>query len=133
MPAPQFAQLTAGMGLRSRNPRGRGIERAKRFRRAPSQGSDLRSVILVGNFPRAVVELELLQCGQSPVALFGKLQTLLLERVGLLEPVVRARYVRPPEEGQRHDNRGSSGEQGAERKPDTHARNARALWSGFGR
>jgi hypothetical protein len=85
---PQFRQLAADMNL----PRPRlcrlAIESAKRLGGASAERPDELAVVLVGHFPRAVIELELLQRGKCPIALFGELEAPPLAGARLVEPIV---------------------------------------------
>ena len=71
----------SGMDILARRGRAlarRRIERAHGLGRLPAQRPDELSVVLVGDLARAVVELELLQRRESPVALLEELQPFLL-------------------------------------------------------
>ncbi len=78
------------------------IERAHRFCRLSSQRPDQPAVVVVGNLPGAVVELELLQCGKRAVPLLGEAQAALLELVRRRQPVVRRGGL--SQEGKRYEH-----------------------------
>src|SRR6185437_12765068 len=132
--APQLPQLAGGtdplLGFRFARTRLQGTES---LCRAPAQGSHQNTVVLVGDFPGAMVELELLQGSEGAVALLGELEPAAFELVGLAETVFCRRQPRSPQEGQRHDEDGGDRKQNPQREPDAHAPNASGRRSGFGR
>src|SRR5262249_60326087 len=66
--APQLAQLAGGtdplLGFRLARAR---LQCPEHLGRPPAKRADQRPVVLVGNLPRPMGELELLQGGQAPV------------------------------------------------------------------
>src|SRR5207245_3376952 len=84
---PQFSHLAAGTNpfpLRLRPQ----LERTQRLGGASAQRADELAVILVGDLPGAVVELELLERGECAVAFLRELERAAFERPELDDPIV---------------------------------------------
>src|SRR5439155_25486476 len=117
---PQFWQLARGTdALLARL--GPHLERAQRLGNSLPQRPDELAVVLVRDLARAVVELELLQGRERPVALLGELELAALERPGHAETVLaRSRLA---QERQRDVDRTGGREYGAENERERrHAR-----------
>src|SRR5262245_5291054 len=133
--APQLAQLAGGtdplLGFRLARAR---LQCPEHLGRPPAKRADERPVVLVGNLPRPMVELELLQGGQDAALLLGKLEPATFELVGLTEAVLRRREPWSSQERQRDDQDSNDRKENPQREPDAHTRNASSSRaSGFGR
>ena len=87
----------------------RRIEGAQRLGCLAPERSDKLAVVGVGDLPGAVVELQLFQRRERPVALFSDTHALTLLRRELGEPVVLGRRL--PEEGARDERHARNGEE----------------------
>src|SRR5437667_1511160 len=90
------------------------LQSPKRLRCTPAQRADELRVVLVGDLSGAVVELQLLQRGESAVAFLRELEPTPLELVRLDEPVTSSRRLaekRPRDEDDRgHRQHGAEDE-----------------------
>jgi len=89
-----FVDSSAWIALLSARDRHHG-EADAMFRRAAAQRPDERPVVLVRDLPGAVVELELLERGERPVALLDEREPVLRLGRGCVEPVVPRREASP--------------------------------------
>jgi hypothetical protein len=83
--------------------------------RSPTKRADLCAVVLVRDFPRPVIELELLELREDAVTLLGR------RECGIRRDRRRRRLVRT-EEGDRHEHDRRRREKRAEEKLRAHAR-----------
>src|SRR5439155_4392999 len=84
---PQFWQLARGTdALLARL--GPDLERAQRLGDSLPQRPDELAVVLVRDLARAVIELELFQGRERPVAVLGELELTALERAGRAEAIL---------------------------------------------
>jgi hypothetical protein len=98
---PQFGQSAMRADALLRRVLGAQLQRAQELRGATPERRDEVAVVVVRDLSRAVVELDLLQGRQGPVAFFGERQPSLSELVRCCEPVVvrpRLAQKRPSDE-----------------------------------
>jgi hypothetical protein len=119
---PQVGQLATGANLILRRLSGTQVERAHRLRRSLPQRADELAVVGVRDLPCAVVELELLQRGERPVAFLCKLEPALLQLVRRREPVLAR--LRLAQERQRDEDDTDGREHGADDECERQIRTA---------
>ena len=95
------------------------LERTPRVRDTAAERPHERSVVLVGELPRAVVELQLSERILRAISLFDQRETAQLEAVRLGEAVNRR--VGLAQERRRHVDDDGERELGSEQQPDGHA------------
>ena len=120
--APQVGQLATGANLILRRLSGTQVKRAQCLRRSLPQWADELAVVGVRDLSGAVVEFELLQRSERPVALLCELEPALLELVRRREPVLARVRLTQERQGNEHDANGR--EHGADDKGERQIRTA---------
>lgn len=98
------------------------VERAQRLGRSLAQWADELAVVVVRDLPGAMVEFELLQRGERPVAFLCKLEPALLELVRRRESVLPRLRLAQKRQGNEHDADGR--EHGADDERERQIRTA---------
>ena len=96
------------------------VEGTQRFGGTTPQRADELAVVVVRDLAGPVVELELLERGECPVALLGQSQPPLLECIGPSEPVISR--PRLAQEGQGHEQDADDGEHSTNDERGGHTR-----------
>lgn len=95
------------------------VEGAQSLRCGAAQRSDEGAVVLVGDFPCAVIEFELLERGECAIAFLGEGETAPLELVGPRKAVVAR--PRLSQEGQPDEQHAQNGERGTDHECAGHS------------